>query len=225
MPAGGRGYTRPPSLVSVWASAPFLLNNTVGRFEPSPSVEARMRAFDDAIEKMLWPERREKDSLLGDKLPGLIDRVGDRLPQGHESRPVFLKVNAGYLPDVLANTQGLGRRLFPWLFGGAGIQIGPIPRGTPIGLLSNLKLLAEAGEDRQDHDTKLAVLLLKIIDDLKKLGPNATDEQARAVFAPLVRPLLELSKCPDLVVNRGHTFGTTLPDDDKRALIALLKTF
>jgi hypothetical protein len=49
---------------------------------------------------------------------------------------------------------------------------------------------------------------------------------------PLARPLLELSKCPDLVVNRGHYFGTSyfqeepgLSDDDKRALIELLKTF
>ena len=30
MPAGGRGYTRPPSLISLWSTAPFLLNNTVG---------------------------------------------------------------------------------------------------------------------------------------------------------------------------------------------------
>ena len=225
MPPGGRGYTRPPSLISLWSSAPFLLNNTVGRFEQSPSVEARMRAFDDGIEKMLWPEKREKDSLLGDKLPGLIDRVGDRLPPGHETRRVFLKVNAGYLPDALANTQGLGRRLFPWLFGGEGIQIGPIPRGTPIGLLSNLKLLAERGENPADHDRKLAMLVLQMIDSLKTLGPNATDEQARAVFATLVPQLIALSKCPDLILNRGHRFGTMLPDDDKRALIALLKTF
>ena len=27
---------------------------------------------------------------------------------------------------------------------------------------------------------------------------------------PLVRPLLELSKCPDFVVNRGHYFGTSV---------------
>jgi hypothetical protein len=225
MPAGGRGYTRPPSLVSLWSSAPFLLNNTVGHFEPSPSVDARMRAFDDAIEKMLWPEKREKDSLLGDKLPGLIDRVGDRLPQGHETKQVYLKVSAGYLPDVLAKTQGLGHRLLPWLIGGEGIQIGPIPRGTPIGLLGNLKLLAEGNEDRIKHDAQLADLVLKIIDDLKKLGPSATDDQARAVFAPLVPRLLGLSKCPDLVVNRGHMFGSRLSDEDKRALIALLKTF
>ena len=28
MPAGGRGYTRVPSLISLWSTAPFLLNNT-----------------------------------------------------------------------------------------------------------------------------------------------------------------------------------------------------
>ena len=44
-------------------------------------------------------------------------------------------------------------------------------------------------------------------------------------FTDLVEPLLELSKCPDLIVNRGHLFGTKLPDADKRALIEFLKTF
>ncbi|HYZ61632.1 MAG TPA: hypothetical protein VE650_04200, partial [Acetobacteraceae bacterium] len=29
MPAGGRGYTRPPSLISIWSTAPFLLNNSL----------------------------------------------------------------------------------------------------------------------------------------------------------------------------------------------------
>ncbi len=97
MPAGGRGYTRPPSLVSVWSTAPFLLNNTVGHFESSPSVEARMRAFQDGIEQMLWPEKREKDSLLGDKIPGKIDRTPE---------PTYLRVAGGYLPDFLQTAAG-----------------------------------------------------------------------------------------------------------------------
>ncbi|HZT39502.1 MAG TPA: hypothetical protein VFA28_16535, partial [Bryobacteraceae bacterium] len=46
MPAGGRGYTRPASLVSVWSTAPLLLNNSVGPFHPSPSVQARMQSFE-----------------------------------------------------------------------------------------------------------------------------------------------------------------------------------
>jgi hypothetical protein len=47
--------------------------------------------------------------------------------------------------------------------------------------------------------------------------------------------LLEMSKCNDFVVNRGHYFGTSyldkkenepgLSDDDKQALIEFLKTF
>ena len=48
----------------------------------------------------------------------------------------------------------------------------------------------------------------------------------------VVPDLLELSKCPDFVVNRGHYFGTDafkeepgLSDQDKMALIEFLKTF
>src|SRR5215211_294623 len=68
MPAGGRGYLRPASLVSVWSTAPFLLNNSVGTFNEDPSVEGRMRSFNDSIGQMLWPERRKKDPVIGDKV-------------------------------------------------------------------------------------------------------------------------------------------------------------
>jgi len=36
--------------------------------------------------------------------------------------------------------------------------------------------------------------------------------------------LLEVSTCPDFVTDRGHTFGSTLSDSDKLALIEFLKT-
>jgi hypothetical protein len=52
------------------------------------------------------------------------------------------------------------------------------------------------------------------------------------VFKGLVPDLLKVNKCPDFVVNRGHYFGTALSkegtplsDDDKWALIEVLKTF
>ncbi len=55
---------------------------------------------------------------------------------------------------------------------------------------------------------------------------------SRKVWANVVDPLLELNKCPDFVVNRGHYFGTSvskeepgLTDEDKRALIEFVKTF
>jgi len=40
-----------------------------------------------------------------------------------------------------------------------------------------------------------------------------------------VNSLLDLSKCPDYVVNRGHYFGAELSVEDKQSLIAYLKTF
>ena len=68
--------------------------------------------------------------------------------------------------------------------------------------------------------------------DLASLPQGASDEEANKAFANLVPGLLELSKCPDYVVNRGHYFGTSyfqeepgLSDDDKRALIEYIKTF
>jgi hypothetical protein len=232
MPAGGRGYTRPPSLVSVWSSAPFLLNNSVGKFETDPSVEARMRAFQDGIEQMLWPEKREKDSKLGAKIPGAIDRTTARS---------FLRVSGGYLPDALQKTLGVGQHLAPWLFGESGIELGPIPAGTPVGLLASLNPLSEDTDEskRLRHAENLLNLVVTLGGDLRKLPKDATDEQAAQVLGNSVDKLLELSKCPDLIVNRGHYFGTDflepgekpgvrqpgLSDSDKRALIEFLKTF
>jgi len=41
-----------------WSSAPFLHNNMLGKFTGDPSVPGRMGAFNDAVEKLLWPEKR-----------------------------------------------------------------------------------------------------------------------------------------------------------------------
>lgn len=232
MPAGGRGYTRPPSLVSLWSSAPFLLNNSVGPFEADPSVDGRMRSFQASIEQMLWPERRDKDSNLGAKIPGKIDRT---------TTSSYLKVSGGYLPDALRKSLGLRQRLAPWIFGEGGIQLGPIPAGTPIGLLANLNPLSEDSDPSQQltHAAKLLKLVATLDSDLKKLPKDASDAQGSQIFGNSVDQLLDLSKCPDLIVNRGHYFGTDflepgekpgvrqpgLSDADKRALIEFLKTF
>jgi hypothetical protein len=225
MPAGGRGYTRPPSLISLWSTAPYLLNNSVGEFNPDPSVKGRLASFQNSIEQMLWPEKRDKDELLGDKIPGKIDRT---------TEASYIKISYGYLPDALQELRGFAR-FFPWLIDDTDkiVKIGPIPKGTPVGLLTNLNPLSESADpvERLEHDKKLLDVVLKINADLQKLPPGASDEEAKKVFARLVDPLLELSKCPDLIVNRGHYFGTDkfaggepgLSDADKRALIAFLK--
>ncbi|HXC72515.1 MAG TPA: hypothetical protein VN644_21180 [Pyrinomonadaceae bacterium] len=225
MPAGGRGYTRPPSLISLWSTAPYLLNNSVGQFESSPSVEARMRSFQNSIEQMLWPEKRDKDEVLGDKIPGRIDRT---------TQQSYLRVGAGFLPDFLQGSGGFLSKYFPAIFSDEGIEIGPLPKGTPVSLLSNLDLLAPTSGlvDRAKRDADILQLLLDMKHALKNLPQGATDEQAKDALRPLVGPMLKFSKCPDLIVNRGHYFGTDkfeqepgLSDDDKRALIEFLKTF
>jgi hypothetical protein len=219
MPGGGVGYTRVPSLISIWSTAPFLLNNSVGKFDPSSSVQARMGSFEDSIGKMLWPERRDKDAVLGDKIPGEIDRT---------TATSYLRIPAGYLPDFVRNSEGIAKLIVPALFDGqGGLDIGPIPKGTPVDLLANLQLLAETNDPaaRVSHDARLVTVLVKTIHDLKALPANATDAQAQAAFANLAEPLYALGKCPDYIVNRGHYFGTQLSDADKNTLIAFLKTF
>jgi len=217
MPAGGRGYTRPPSLISLWSSAPFLLNNSLGDFHPSGSVADRMKSFDSGIEQLLWPERRRGErkfvTASGKLAPGVVDVT---------SATSYLRVPRGYLPDFLQPLVGPLSYAQPWLFNEGGIEIGPIPAGTPVNLLSNIDL-----EQRES----LVPLLLRAKRALKSLPKDATDAQVLRAFADLVQPLLAISKCPDFVVNRGHYFGTDyfaeepgLDDRDKRALIAFLKT-
>src|SRR6185369_1482432 len=165
MPAGGRGYTRPPSLISLWPTAPFLLNNSVGEFHSSPSVDERMKSFQNSIEQMLWPEKRDKDTVLGDKIPGRIDRT---------TQQSYLKVASGFLPDFLQGSNGFLSKYFPSIFSDEGIVIGPLPKGTPVGLLSNLDLFRETSGlgERAQRDAEILKLLLDMKRALKQLGDH-----------------------------------------------------
>jgi hypothetical protein len=222
LPAGGRGYIRPASLISLWSTAPFLQNNTVGRFYEEPSVEARMKSFDDSIEQMLWPEKRRKDPLFasmdGPGL-GIIDRM---------TTDSYLEVPERYIPAYARALLPLARRLFPFITGSNySIRIGPFPAGMPVGLLTNVDLLgAELPEaEQRAHQKRLVALAKRATDELHKT------RDLRLVLPAIVDDLLAVSKCKDFVVNKGHYFGTRyfdeepgLTDADKRALIAFLKT-
>ena len=228
MPGGGRGYVRPASLVSVWSTAPFLQNNSVGDFNEDPSVKGRMRSFDSSIKQMLWPEMRRTDPLLRDKVPGpsWVQRT---------TTTSYLKVPAGFLPDGGTKLMDwapwihhLAHLVLPWVFTSDGdVMIGPIPKGTPINLISNIQLIAETSsiEEKAEHFKKLISVLKKLKLALASLPPNATDEQATKAFAPLEKDLISISKCPDYIVNKGHYFGSNLKDEDKNALIEFLKMF
>ncbi len=222
LPGGGRGFTRPASLISLWSSGPYLQNNSVGPFDPSPSVEARMRVFQASIEQMLWPERRRNDELF---TALNITGAGVGWIQRTTSDSV-ITVPKGFVPDNLRGLLGIGQRLFPMFFRNGEVEIGPIPKGTPVSLFTSMDLLGAdlSSAERQEHLKKLATLLKQFKRELKRGGDIFTNRQ-------IMDTMLSMSKCPDLVINKGHYFGTNLfteepglSDDDKRDLIGFLKT-
>ena len=190
VPAGGPGYYRVPSLVGVWATAPLLHNNSLGEFSGDPSVAGRLRAFDDAIEKLLWPEKR-----AGEKS---ILRTGEK---------TWLRIPAA---AMVARGTTLGTH-------GGDLSVGPIPKGTPIDLLANLN-------PSETDPAELWKLGLKIQRILIESASMSDDDARRYLREQLGADLLRLSKSPDFIEDRGHLFGTGLPDEDKKALIEFLKT-
>jgi hypothetical protein len=108
----GPGYYRVPSLVSLWSSAPFLHNNALGKFTGDSSVAGRMEAFNDAVEKLFWPEKRlNKESIW------------------RTQNECYLHLRKEFVPQALqalADKDGY-------------VKIGPIPKGTPINLIANLE--------------------------------------------------------------------------------------
>ncbi len=157
IPNGGAGYYRTPSLISMWATAPYLHNNALGTFVKDPSVAGRMTAFTDAVEKLLWPEKRlGVQSIITTSVPSELHVTG-------RDRPV------------------------------------QIPAGTPV------DLIARVDPRRLPRIVRNRVVLNLLSDDA------------------LFRGFLRNNVAPDFVLDRGHTFGADLSDDDKRALIAYLK--
>ncbi len=214
-PGGGRGYLRVPSLLGLWSTAPFLHNNSVPRFTelPDPSVEGRMALFERAIDQLLNPENRERD----DRFPGYLART---------TSASYLSIGGDALPAMLQPLTAFRNRVYPGIFGPGEIQIGPIPAKMPIGLIANVTLQSDAGDlaSRFSARKTLLVTALRLKRLHKSLDPSATDDEVAKALSDLVDPLLELSACPDFVVNRGHEYGADLPDGDKRALIEFLKT-
>jgi mono/diheme cytochrome c family protein len=184
----GPGYYRVPSLVSLWSSAPFFHNNALGKFTGDPSVTGRMDAFNDAAEKLLWPEKRlDKESIW------------------RTQNECSLHLRKEFVPKALrglADSNGY-------------INIGPIPKGTPVNLIANLE--PDFGQ--------LFVLQAKVTKALVKIHTmNLSPEESTQELLKTVPELLAANKCPDFVEDKGHYFGTDLADNDKRALIEYLKT-
>ncbi len=93
-----------------------------------------------------------------------------------------------------------------------------------MNLLANTNL--ELGGVRKAGD--LAHLLLdtvKVMKAIKSEGLTGDAATKRWLESPVVKELYGLNSCPDFIEDKGHYFGTDLPDADKRALIEYIKTF
>lgn len=153
VPGGGRGYYRPPSLVAIWCSAPFFHNNALGTPVPAVDVDSRMVAFNDAIEKLLWPEKRlGKNSIW------------------RTTAESSVKIPKSYLPWAgrLAEADGF-------------IHVGPIPKGTPINLIANTNL-EPRGLLQKLSLVRLLRRTLKALRDVKEKGLTG-DEATQRLLA------------------------------------------
>lgn len=290
VPGGGRGYLRPPSLISVWSTAPFLQNNTLGLFDDRGSVEGRIRSFNDSINKLLNPDQRANP--MSPKVSGMDTKAvfyktndGFELPGDIDVTPqvTYIKIPRGYVPDYLyqiikaanlgnpvskipfekkgfqytvfpilrdepivaegkdktkkvakrdvANDYGLAAMMDPNLMGND-LFIGPIPAGVPVNLISNL--------DLEPSPLKL-VKLNRAIFNLTRAVVQTRNKQGAEALREFMRiassSLVEASKCSDMVVTRGHYFGskydprakewgtTGLSPEEKSALIEYIKYF
>ena len=179
MPAGGRGYTRVPSLVCIWSQAPYLLNNSVGYYVQDPSVEGRHARL----------RRRDRQDALaraaGRRIPSWANWFPARSTASREQS--YLTIPRGFQPDFLVRIFTPLRDELPWLFNINGdIELGPIPAGAPVGLLANLDVRLDQADllDRLEHDFKLAQLVIRIKRDLKRHSRGRERRTGRARSLP-----------------------------------------
>ncbi len=242
VPAGGRGYLRPASLISLWATAPYLGNNSLGKFDESGTVRGRLGSFEDSIHKLLDPSLRGHDAPPGQQVVTYTSRSGAQLPGvmdvlTHDS---YLKIPKGYLPTKLlkkfldhgAKEMVKSGNCAP--AAGAApsadgyeasysdcerndfLMLGPIPAGVPVNLIANIDLGSNLGKiEGFAHDLKLGKAVGALVEAVLQIRKGKlTGEAARQAFmAKASGPLLSVSKCKDFVVNRGHYFGTGYAPD------------
>ena len=117
-PGGGLGYYRVPTLAGVWATAPYFHNNGLGLFNADPSVAGRMAAFQDAMEKLLWPEKRAgAASVWTTDVPSELTLSGGYRLKVVQGTPIKLlaSINAPELNTMRNDT--FFTRIFGWLIG------------------------------------------------------------------------------------------------------------
>ena len=186
---GPTGFYRTPTLVSIWATAPFLHNNSVGLYNGDPSIKGRLEAYRDGMDKLLNPEHR-----LGVK---------------------SIKVTSAEtsLPDMFP---GLKNHLKG--FDDMDLEIMALPPGTPVNLLMNI--------NPKSAPKLLEAYVHGVLDGAPRTQyKSLIDRRRDAGMKAMIQKMLDENTCPDFIEDRGHTYGSTMSDEDKKALIEYAKYF
>ena len=103
-----------------------------------------MRVFQASIEQMLWPERRETDTLFAIS----TSRCRRRHHPSHD-RGQLIRVPSGYVPAALRPLLGIGARWFPFSSATASRRSARFPKGSPVSLLANVDLWSRPADAEQ----------------------------------------------------------------------------
>jgi hypothetical protein len=101
---------------------------------------------------------------------------------------------------------------------GLNLDLITVPKGTPVNLLMNL------------HAKDVKTVLQAYVDGVLQGQPREKFAELReknreAAIRQMMEKMLEVNVCPDFIEDRGHTYGSRLSDQDKRALIEYMKYF
>jgi hypothetical protein len=234
MKGGGRGYYRPPSLVSLWAYAPFMLNNAIGPEvcgKPSkPELDFYSSPYVDADGKPLanpppcWPY----DVSVEGRYKLFKASVSDLLSPQQRISKIFLtdrEIVFDVAPDVKIRDLTTGLSIV-------------VPKGVPAVLINSLRykdLIQDLvlARDPQKLDAKYQGILQAAQLTELKLGLNAMWPILTGTPGHLK---LDITRAQNDFVQRyysnvlgrsensGHRFGGSLSERDKQALTAFLAT-
>ena len=76
------------------------------QFNVEPGVADRLASFQDSIQQMLWPEKRDHDPIIGGKMPKGANGLPLPSAIARTTTTSYLRVPRGYLPDLLQELDG-----------------------------------------------------------------------------------------------------------------------
>jgi mono/diheme cytochrome c family protein len=235
MKGGGRGYYRPASLLSIWASAPFLHNDAIG-------PEICGKPLDTALDFYVSPYVDGTGKPLANPPPcwPYDPSVEGRWRLYKASMEQLLNPDTR-IPKAFLTGDDIVVTVAPSLKignGESGLSL-RIPKGYPAVLLNSLRYkdliqdLVLQDRDPAKLSAKYQALLAReqlqtLKDGLAKLAATLR-AQGRDLILDIIQVQGDFiqtfySNVLQRVENSGHRFGEDLSEREKRALIAYLAT-